>query len=130
MASTSTAGSIKPTESRQPLSPEELRKVHAYWAFLCLAWERFSRSDWERPRYLESEERLLEQVQVKPQSMPRTLCVPKDDTLVYHELLKRGRSLVIANVNDDDLSSAAKAVFNRLGTEEVTEARKNLEPAA
>ena len=31
MASTSTAGSIKPTESRQPLSPEELRKVHAYW---------------------------------------------------------------------------------------------------
>ncbi len=31
MASTSTAGSIKSTENRQPLSPEELRKVHAYW---------------------------------------------------------------------------------------------------
>src|ERR1700680_497808 len=31
MASTSTAGSIKPTENRQPLSPEELRKIHAYW---------------------------------------------------------------------------------------------------
>src|SRR5450432_344036 len=31
MASTSTAGTIKPTENRQPLSPEELRKIHAYW---------------------------------------------------------------------------------------------------
>jgi hypothetical protein len=56
--------------------------------------------------------------------------VPKDDTLVYHELLKRGRSLVIANVDDDDLASAAKAVFHRLGAEDVAEARKNLEPAA
>jgi hypothetical protein len=54
--------------------------------------------------------------------------VPKDDTLVYHELLKRGRSLVIANVNDDDLASAAKAVFHRLGAEDVAEAGKNLEP--
>src|SRR4030081_1336278 len=25
------AGSRKPVESRQPLSPEELRKIHAYW---------------------------------------------------------------------------------------------------
>jgi xylulose-5-phosphate/fructose-6-phosphate phosphoketolase len=31
MASSSTVGSIKPTENRQPLSPEELRKIHAYW---------------------------------------------------------------------------------------------------
>ncbi len=31
MASTSTAGSIRTMEGRQPLSPEELRKVHAYW---------------------------------------------------------------------------------------------------
>src|ERR1700704_4166813 len=31
MASTSAAGSVKTVESRQPLSPEELRKVHAYW---------------------------------------------------------------------------------------------------
>src|SRR5450755_4233366 len=31
MASTSTARTIKPTENRQPLSPEELRKIHAYW---------------------------------------------------------------------------------------------------
>jgi xylulose-5-phosphate/fructose-6-phosphate phosphoketolase len=31
MASTSTAGSIKSMDDRQPLAPEELRKVHAYW---------------------------------------------------------------------------------------------------
>jgi hypothetical protein len=56
--------------------------------------------------------------------------IPKDDTLVYHQLLKRGRSLVIANVEDNDLASTAKAVFHRLGAEDVAEARKNLEPAA
>ena len=31
MASDSAAGSVKTVEFRQPLSPEELRKVHAYW---------------------------------------------------------------------------------------------------
>ena len=31
MASGSAAGSGKTVEFRQPLSPEELRKVHAYW---------------------------------------------------------------------------------------------------
>jgi hypothetical protein len=56
--------------------------------------------------------------------------VPKDDTLVYRELLKRGRSLVIANAEDNDLASAAKAVFHRLGAEDVAEARKSFEPAA
>jgi hypothetical protein len=50
--------------------------------------------------------------------------------LVYRQLLKRGRSLVIANVEDNDLASTAKAVFHRLGAEDVAEARKNLEPAA
>jgi len=56
--------------------------------------------------------------------------VPKDDTIVYRELLKRGRSLVIANVDDDRLASMAKAVFHRLGAGDVDEARKKLEPAA
>src|SRR5262249_37769730 len=31
MASPSTASSASPAQSKQPLSPEELRKVHAYW---------------------------------------------------------------------------------------------------
>jgi len=56
--------------------------------------------------------------------------VPKDDTLIYRELLKRGRSLVIANVDDDRLASMAKAVFQRLGAQDVDKARKKLEPAA
>jgi hypothetical protein len=56
--------------------------------------------------------------------------VPKDDTLVYHELLKRGRSLVIADVDDHYQASEAKAVFHRLGAEDVAEARKNVKPAA
>ena len=56
--------------------------------------------------------------------------VPKDDTLIYHELLKRGRSLVIANVDDDNLASTAESVFHRFGAEDVAEARKNLKPAA
>ena len=58
--------------------------------------------------------------------------VPKDDTLVYHELLKRGRSLVIADVDDHYQASEAKAVFHRLGAEDVAEARGNhvVKPAA
>ena len=31
MSSASTTGTAKAAESAQPLSPEELRKVHAYW---------------------------------------------------------------------------------------------------
>ncbi len=56
--------------------------------------------------------------------------VAKDDTFIYHALLKRGRSLVIANVNDHELASAAKAVFKRLGAEDADEARKKMQEAA
>ena len=45
--------------------------------------------------------------------------VPKDDVLIYRELLRRGRSLVIANVEDNDLASAATTIFHRLGAEDV-----------
>ncbi len=48
----------------------------------------------------------------------------------YRELLKRGRSLVIANVDDPDLASVAKAVFERQGSEDMDEARKKIPPAA
>jgi hypothetical protein len=56
--------------------------------------------------------------------------VPKDDTLLYRELLKRGRSLVIANVYDSDLASQAKAIFERQGSEDIDETRKVMPPAA
>ncbi len=48
----------------------------------------------------------------------------------YRELLKRGRSLVIANVDDPDLAWVAKAVFERQGSEDMDEARKKIPPAA
>ena len=57
--------------------------------------------------------------------------VPKDDTFVYRELLTRGRSLVIADVEDSELCPAATTVFHRLGAEDVAEARRtwNLQPS-
>jgi hypothetical protein len=38
--------------------------------------------------------------------------VPKDDTFIYRELLKRGRSLVIANVDDPALASMAEKILS------------------
>jgi hypothetical protein len=49
---------------------------------------------------------------------------------LYRELLKRGRSLVIANVDARDLASVAKAVFERQGSEDVDEACKMMPLAA
>jgi hypothetical protein len=56
--------------------------------------------------------------------------VPKDDVLVYRELLKQGRSLVIANVSDEELAGTAKQVLRERGGEDVEHARKQLHPAA
>jgi hypothetical protein len=56
--------------------------------------------------------------------------VPKDDPFLYRYLLKRGRSIVIANVESDHLASSAESVFRRLGSEDVDEARKSLKSAA
>jgi len=55
--------------------------------------------------------------------------VAKDDTFLYRELLKRGRSLVIANVDDPDLASVAKAVFERQGSEDIDQAFRMIPPA-
>ncbi len=56
--------------------------------------------------------------------------VPKDDALFYRELLKRGYSLVIANVETRDESSAAKAVFEQQGSEDIEAAHKKIQDAA
>jgi hypothetical protein len=50
--------------------------------------------------------------------------VPKDDTLLYRELLKRGRSLVIANTDDSQLAARATEIFQRQGSEDIDEARR------
>lgn len=56
--------------------------------------------------------------------------VPRDDVSFYRELLKRGRSLVIANVDDEKSAETAKSVIEQGGGENVGEARKELSPAA
>jgi hypothetical protein len=56
--------------------------------------------------------------------------VPKDDVFFYRQLLKRGRSLVIAEVEFDDQAAAAREVFYRRGGEDVDEARKQLQSVA
>jgi hypothetical protein len=56
--------------------------------------------------------------------------VPRDDVLFYRQLLKRGRSLVIANVDIEDQAATAQEVFERRGSEDVNAARKELQSAA
>jgi len=56
--------------------------------------------------------------------------VPRDDVFFYRQLLKRGRSLVIANVDIEDQAAAAREVFERRGSEHVNAARKELPSAA
>jgi hypothetical protein len=56
--------------------------------------------------------------------------VPKDDTFLYRELLKRGHSLVIVNADHPDIPSAAQRVFERQGTEDIDEVRKLVHRAA
>ena len=48
----------------------------------------------------------------------------------YRELLKRGRSIVIAEVDIEDQASAAREIFERRGGENVEAARKELHSAA
>ncbi len=52
--------------------------------------------------------------------------VPKDDLRLYHDLLQRGRSLVIANVESDDQASIVKEVLRAQGAEDIDAARGEL----
>jgi hypothetical protein len=86
-----------------------------------LAWVPPLCSAWAELQPVQAWERASEQA--------ADIGVPKDDTFLYRELLKRGRSLVIATVDDPDLASA-KAVFERQGSEDIDEARRRIPPAA
>ncbi len=52
------------------------------------------------------------------------LGVPRDDILFYRELLKRGRSLVIASLDNEESAAAARAVLHNHGAEDVDAARR------
>jgi hypothetical protein len=56
--------------------------------------------------------------------------VPRDEVKFYHEVLRRGRSLVIANVDGEELAERARTVFKQEGGEDVGAARKEFEKAA
>jgi hypothetical protein len=56
--------------------------------------------------------------------------VPRDDVTFYRELLKRGRSLVITNLEDEKTAETAKSIIEQRGGENVNEARKELRTAA
>ncbi|HEY6765372.1 MAG TPA: hypothetical protein VI386_11415 [Candidatus Sulfotelmatobacter sp.] len=56
--------------------------------------------------------------------------VPKDDIVFYRELLKRGRSIVIANIENEGLAAEAASTVEELGGENVEEARKEVRAAA
>jgi hypothetical protein len=56
--------------------------------------------------------------------------VPKDDVFLYRDLLRRGRSLVITNLESDDMAPSAKDAFEEQGGEDVAEARQEFRAAA
>jgi hypothetical protein len=56
--------------------------------------------------------------------------VPRDDVSFYRELLKRGRSIVIAEVGHEDQATSAREVFEQRGGEDVDAVRKELHSAA
>jgi hypothetical protein len=55
--------------------------------------------------------------------------VPKD-VQFYHDLLRQGRWLVIANVGTEEQAATAPSVFKQQGSEDVDRARKALGKAA
>lgn len=56
--------------------------------------------------------------------------VPQDDVVVYRGLLKEGRSLVIVNVDSEELASVARSVMQQNGTEDVETFRQRLKDVA
>jgi hypothetical protein len=48
----------------------------------------------------------------------------------YHYVLRRGHSVVIANVDTEKDAAKARAVFKRQGSEDVEATRKELREAA
>jgi hypothetical protein len=52
--------------------------------------------------------------------------VPKDDILLFRELLKRGRSVIVANTDSDETAKLMHAIMKRHSGQEVAEAREEI----
>lgn len=53
----------------------------------------------------------------------------KDDIALYHSLLRRGHSLVIVNLDSEDLAKQAEDIFQRTGSEDYAAARREMKAA-
>jgi hypothetical protein len=56
--------------------------------------------------------------------------VLRDDVLLYRELLKRRKTLVVANLHADNLAETAGAIMQWKGAEDIDEARSEIRKAA
>ena len=56
--------------------------------------------------------------------------IPKDDVQFYHELLRRGHSVVIANGASEELAARAREVFKQQSSEDADTVRKELRKTA
>jgi len=56
--------------------------------------------------------------------------VPRDDVLLYRELLKRRKTLVIGNLHANDLAETAQTIMQQHGSEDIDEARREIRKAA
>jgi hypothetical protein len=56
--------------------------------------------------------------------------VPKDDVQFYHEVLRRGHSVVMANLDSEEHAARAREIFKRQGSEDADAIRKELPKAA
>jgi hypothetical protein len=88
------------------------------------------RSDWGQRLRLDSAVPLRERRRGDVSEHALDVGVPKDDVRFYHDLLRQGRSLVIANVDTEEQAATARSVFKQQGSEDVDRARKELGKAA
>lgn len=56
--------------------------------------------------------------------------VPKDDVDFYRDLLRKGRSLVVAEAHSDAQAEEVRSLFEKHGAEDTEDARKTWRPAA
>ncbi len=57
------------------------------------------------------------------------LGVAKDDVALYHELLRRGYALVIANLDSEELADKTNKILKGAGSEDLDETRRGLSAA-
>ena len=99
-------------------------------SLLVPAWEPCLQSDWAQRLRWDSAVPLREREPGDLSEHAVDVGVAKDDVHFYHDLLRQGRSLVIANVDSEEQSATARSAFKQQGSKDVDRARKKLGKAA